>query len=77
MTTPTPTPAPKRKFCGPCAEYFTERGPRIAKEIVVRCTTNGKSPTDEASRYRAGVHARHVAGLPLTFPRSMPSVGDL
>lgn len=63
------TTLPARVECLPCRAYLKIRGSRIQREVLrLSRDQAGYSATGAALRFLRGLHARHEAGLPLTFP---------
>lgn len=51
--------------CGPCASYAATRLPTLASALARRCEETGETSQEIVDRFMAGVHDRHLSGLPI------------
>jgi hypothetical protein len=64
------------KACGACARYAIARRRVLKWHIAVHCVSTGESVPAVVDRFMAGVHARHLAGLPI-MPTGYAGLGEV
>jgi hypothetical protein len=64
-TTASAVVPPSVLRCATCAEYVDRRTAVLVREFVKHRNTTGEPIGAIVHRYLAGVHARHLAGLPI------------
>lgn len=53
------------KACHQCTRYMISRRAALAPAMAEVVIETGESPREVADRFMAGVHARHLEGLPI------------
>jgi hypothetical protein len=51
--------------CQQCRDYADVRTLVLVPAMAERCEETGETPKQIADRFMLGVHARHLAGLPI------------
>lgn len=64
------------KACGACARYAIARTLVLRPHVARHCLLTGEHPLEVVDRFMAGVHARHLAGLPI-MPTGYAGLGEV
>jgi hypothetical protein len=59
------------RLCGDCVHYIQVRRDVLIPAFVARKRVTGETSREILDRFMDGVHARHLAGLPILSPTTV------